>query len=224
MKIEERICLMALATVLLISLSGCAPDTEAPAGSNSGKPVSSNAARIADEGALRDAARQGDVSAVKALLDRGVDVNAKDNEGRTPLSEAVFNERTEVTTVLLAKGADAFSMKSDGQTPFNLSRNHKEVADLIDQEIQLLDLARNGDTKALKEALDKGRYVNFKDSTGRTPLTEAIWNNHADAVKLLLERGADPKVRKVDGATALELARSKGNKEIIDLLVNAGAK
>ena len=167
---------------------------------------------------------KGDADEVKALLDRGVNVNAGDADGRTPLTEAAFYGRTDVAKLLLDRGADVFAKKNDGATVSAVAAGHKEIAEMIDREIRLLDVAGKGDNKTLKELLDKGAYVNVKDPDGRTPLTEAIWNNHVDTVKLLLDKGADPNAKKKDGATPLSLASGKGYKEIAQLLRKAGAR
>jgi ankyrin repeat protein len=66
--------------------------------------------------------------------------------------------------------------------------------------------------------------VNVRDPEGRTPLTEATWNNHVETVKLLLDKGANPNVNKVDGATPLSIATNKRHKDIAELLKKAGAK
>src|SRR5215831_4664172 len=52
------------------------------------------------------AARKGDAAAVKALLDKGVDVNTKFRYDTTALWWAAFKGHTEVVRVLLARGAD----------------------------------------------------------------------------------------------------------------------
>jgi ankyrin repeat protein len=53
---------------------------------------------------LYDAAARGDVAVVKALLAKGADVNAKDNDGRAPLLVAVGEGFTDVANVLIANG------------------------------------------------------------------------------------------------------------------------
>jgi len=52
-------------------------------------------------------------------------------------------------------------------------------------------------------------------------LTEAAWNGHTDTVKLLLENGANPNIRKADGATAVALATGQKHQDIVDLLNEA---
>ena len=183
-----------------------------------------DSASTADEAALREAAIKGDIEAVKMLLEKGVNVNAKDVDGRTALTEAAFYGRTEIAKLLLDKGADVFAKKNDGATPLTMAAGHKEIAEMIQREIQLLEVAGKGDSAMVKELLDKGACVNVRDPEGRTPLTEASWNNHVDTVKLLLDRGANPNARKADGATPLSIATNKRYKEILELLKKAGAK
>ena len=105
-----------------------------------------------------------------------------------------------------------------------MAAGHKDIADMIQREMQLLDIAGKGDSKMVQELLDKGAHVNVRDEAGRTPLTEAAWNNHVDTVRLLLDKGADPNARKIDGATPMSIATGKGYKEIAELLKKAGAK
>jgi ankyrin repeat protein len=51
----------------------------------------------------------------------------------------------------------------------------------------------------------------------------AILNGHADVVEALLARGADLDAVDSSGARPLQMARAKGNEEIIDSLLRAGA-
>ncbi len=219
--------LLALALLAALILSSCTkPAPTAPAAGPS-PAVASTAPKIertADEVALLEAAAKGDQPTVKMLLERGVNPSAKDPDGRTPLTEAAFNGHTEIAKLLLQHGADPFAKKNDGQTPLTMAAGHKDIAELIEAEIRLLEVAGQGDNAAVRELLDKGAYVNVRDPDGRTPLTEAVWNNKVDAVKLLLDHGADPNARKNDGATPVSIAKGKGYKEISDLLQKAGAR
>ena len=69
----------------------------------------SKAGLVTDTGVqpIHLAAQAGSADAVKALLDRGADVNARDaTHGRTPLVFAVSQNRLDAMKVLIAKGAD----------------------------------------------------------------------------------------------------------------------
>src|SRR5688572_29586632 len=94
-------------------LSSCQPKPPAPVPAQpSPQPsVVKTAERTLDEVAMLEAAIKGDAALVKSLLDRGVNPNAKDPEGRTPLSEAAFYGHTDIAKALLSHGADLYAKK-----------------------------------------------------------------------------------------------------------------
>ena len=55
---------------------------------------------------IREAARQGNIEAVKQYLADGVDVNAKDDWGKTPLHSTAEMRRKEIAELLITNGAD----------------------------------------------------------------------------------------------------------------------
>src|ERR1044072_7119295 len=71
------------------------------------------------------AARKGDVAAVKALLDKGGDVNAKTNYGSTSLSYACDKGHVEVVKLLIERGA-AVNVKGTfyGEVPLGWALSH----------------------------------------------------------------------------------------------------
>jgi ankyrin repeat protein len=54
---------------------------------------------------------------------------------------------------------------------------------------------------------------------GFTPLHEAVLKGDAEAVKLLLEHGADPTIRNEKGETSFSIAEDKNLTDILDLLI-----
>ena len=82
---------------------------------------------------LHLAATNPDVTAVKALLAAGADVNAKDMDGNTPLHMAAYTNRVENAKVLLEAGADVNIVSSGGRTPMAMARKSRadEIAGLI---------------------------------------------------------------------------------------------
>ncbi len=72
-------------------------------------------------GEIHDAAAKGDLEKVKVLLkgNPGTDVNAKDNEGRTPLHAAAYNGHKDVVQLLLANKADVNAKDAYSQTPLH---------------------------------------------------------------------------------------------------------
>jgi cytohesin len=87
--------------------------------------------------ALIDAAKNGDIEAVKQHLAAGADVNAKDVDGTTPLHNAAVYGHNEVAELLIANGAEVnaiiVSGRNQGKTPVDLAiwRKKTETADLL---------------------------------------------------------------------------------------------
>jgi TonB family protein len=133
--------------------------------------------------ALLTAASEGRVEDVRALLDQGLDVNARNEDDWTPLLLAALGGHPEVVTLLLERGADVNAGDTSGQTA-------------------LMYAARGGHTEAVALLLDHGADVNAKDEEGETPLTAAEAAGHKKVVKLLLEGGADVTGAVLDPSTA----------------------
>ena len=89
--------------------------------------------------------------------------------------------------------------------------------------------ARLGHPKALQCLLDKSKsafYINDSIWGDDTLLHRAVDHNRFEVVELLLNRGADPNVRKkfpMDNWTPLHRASFNGNVEIVKLLLTHGA-
>ena len=74
------------------------------------------------------ASRKGDVAALKALLDKGVDVNAKTRYGATALSYACDKGHVEVVRLLIERGADVNSKDTFyGEVPLGWALSHDHV-------------------------------------------------------------------------------------------------
>ena len=81
-----------------------------------------------------------------------------------------------------------------------------------------------GDVDELKSALAAGADVNARDSSGLTPLMQAANQGYVLMVEQILTAPkVDIDARAADGATALFIAAVHGHKEIIEILMKAGA-
>jgi len=97
------------------------------------------------------AVHHGDLDQVKSLLEKGADIEAKDNDGWTPLHWAAANGHTAVAKFLFEKGADVQAKDNDGLTPLHWAAAH-------------------GKTAVANLLIEKGADLDTKDSEGRTPL------------------------------------------------------
>jgi ankyrin repeat protein len=84
--------------------------------------------------------------------------------------------------------------------------------------------ASKGDVSEVRRLLDSGR-ANIKehDGRGRTPLHYAVSYGQTNAVKLLLDKGADADARNYWLQTPLHVAASLGSIEVVRVLVAGGA-
>jgi ankyrin repeat protein len=57
--------------------------------------------------------------------------------------------------------------------------------------------------------IDNDAYIDAESPNGTTPLMMAAYYATPNAVKLMLEEGADPTLKNQDGMTALDLALAK---------------
>lgn len=145
---------------------------------------------------IHDAAQAGDNAEIEKLLKKGVDVNARDKNGETPLYEAATNGYTEIVELLISKGADVNAKDNDGITALHLS-------------------AWNNNSEMVAILIAKGADVNIKKNDGNTPLHDAASNNSKTAIKLLLLNGADINIKNNEGQTPAMLTDDAETKQML---------
>ena len=81
---------------------------------------------------IHQAAKDGNIEAVKLDLADGTDVNTKDDNGRTPLHYATEEGQKEIAELFIAAGADV-NANIGGWTPLHLAvdEGHTKTADLL---------------------------------------------------------------------------------------------
>ena len=80
------------------------------------------------------------------------------------------------------------------------------------------------DFKTIKRHIEAGSDLNVPDPTfGSSPLISATFLDVAEAVKLLIDAGADLNSKNKEGSTALHTAAAFGKTEIANMLMDAGA-
>lgn len=192
-----------------------------------------------DSSELHYAVSVNNISAVKILLEKGADVNAKDYVGFTPLHNAItFNEHNlEVVKILLEYGAELEAIDQYGSTPLYraaLSNNFDIVKTLLENGADAngqgpngnhpLNVAvNNNDIDTVKILIEYGAEVNTTNEFGEKLLNQAALSNNIDMANILIENGADVNAKDGDGATPLHQAAFANSLEIVKILLENGA-
>lgn len=122
------------------------------------------------------AARYGQLSTVRLLLDQGIDIDSRDALGRTALITAAAEPDTGIVALLLERGADAALRDKDGSDAL--------TAAVI-----------KGRSQNIIRLLEAGATLEARNAQGETALMAAIRAGEAGMVDLLLARGADPGIQ-----------------------------
>ncbi len=143
------------------------------------------------------------------FLEHGADLNAQPYIDITPLSVAVRTSAPDLLQELLDHSGD---VQKGEVLQYALDRK----TDVIPVLGMLLD--RGAPIDAVMYEEHPGSFqLNFMWERP-TPLCKAAAIGNAEAVRFLLERGADPSVQNAKGRTALECAERKGHQEIVEIL------
>jgi ankyrin repeat protein len=159
-----------------------------------------NAAHSDGQTPLMIAARTGNPEAVRVLLDKGANINAKDAiAAQTALMFAVTENHPEAVRVLLDRGADVNARTSIVETPPATTGNLQGIGRAQNREkpvpqgamTPLLYAARDGRIEIARMLLDSGASLNQTEANGESPLLVAINNGQVEVAQYLLEKGAD---------------------------------
>jgi ankyrin repeat protein len=91
---------------------------------------------------------------------------------------------------------------------------------------ELTRAARRGDAHTIEVIAAKGVDLDQpyqSDRSGLTPLQHAIQKGRVEAVRILLEWGADPDATQGSNEPPLVMAREANSQTLVTLLINAGA-
>jgi len=158
---------------------------------------------------LIDAAKNADKVAVRALIQKKVDVNAAEADGTTALHWASYRDDVESADLLIRAGAQVNAANDLGATPlWTASQNGSAAmvrrlleagADpnlaLLLGETPVMVASRSGNPDVVEQLLAKGANVNARAARGQTALMWAVAQKHPDVVKVLLAHGADVHAR-----------------------------
>ena len=123
-----------------------------------------------------DSQEQG-VGIARLLLQRGLDVHAKDIDNDTALHSAALSGTLEIARVLLDHGANANVENKQGRTPLHQVARGRYVEEHGIAIAQLL--------------LERGANVHAQDKGGNTALQLAALSRRLEIAKILLDHGVN---------------------------------
>jgi len=187
---------------------------------------------------LIKAVREQDKAAIASLLEKKVDVNARQADGATALHWAVHRDDHDTTKSLLESGAKVDSKNDLGVTPLSLACTNANAAiietlvtagadpnaALMTGETPLMTAARTGDLDSVDVLLRHKADINSKEPIRKqTALMWAIGEKHSGVAQKLVEYGADIHAATTLGFTPLLFAAREGDLQSTRLLLDAGA-
>ena len=146
------------------------------------------------------ALQEGSVKAAEALVNwPRTKVEWRSPKDESPLMLAAFRGHTDLVRKLIARDAD---VNKPGWTPLHYA-------------------ATGGHLAVMKILLQEHAYINAESPNKTTPLMMAAEYGSTEAVKLLLEEGADPLMRNELGLSAVDFALRANRKDAADLIAAA---
>jgi ankyrin repeat protein len=193
--------------------------------------------------ALSWAAGKGDVDAVETLLEFGANPNICSRLRQTALSWAAqgpLDRRCRVVKVLLEHGCNPNLPDHQHRIPLINGASAKDDPSFIKlmvdagAEINWQDchnrtalgytakMNRSGNARFL---LSHGANPNIADYLGYTPLAEAVFQNHYDVLRILLEANSKiPNYKTAKGLTPLHIAAIYGDERTLNILSKADVR
>ncbi|XP_014233513.2 ankyrin-3-like [Trichogramma pretiosum] len=139
-------------------------------------------------------------------LNQLVEVDAKNEEGSTPLHLALSHGCKKMNQLLLQRHADPNLANAEGHTPLHvICQREEDDVDLVKMLFEMSD------------KLNKPIQIDARDKFGCAPLHLALNGGHEQIAEWLLRRGADINLANVKGSTPLHMI-SAGKMDYADFL------
>lgn len=205
--------------------------------------VPPDTAQLAAYRGLHAAAAAGDGAEIARLAAAGQDLNARDPNGRTPLHVAAFQGRPKAIEALVRAGANTALLDNQRYDAVTIAAVRDDVPTLaalleagasarlitsVYDGTALIASAHLGHDEVVRRLIAAGAPLDHVNNLGWTALIEAVilgdgGRRHVAVVRALVAAGANRSIGDRNGATPLQLARSRGYTEIVAILEKGGA-
>jgi|GEM_PF-3524381 len=139
-------------------------------------------------------------------------LNIADDNGNTPLHNAIIQGNTKVTRALIQTGASIDKPNLLGQTPLHLAA---QVADKSTSKSITKSLLK----AAKKRKMDMKTYVSMRDSEGRNAVhLAAQTHNSRELIKVLMQSGVDPRSVDSKGKNAVTVCKDTHGRSLGELV------
>ena len=182
---------------------------------------------------------------IQAIIDNGADVNTRDEDSLTALMLACLKGNIEAINALMNAGANPNIVHANGLICIHFAvlgdRSKETLQALINHgidvnatskasnnatsnETALLLACQKGFVEAINVLLNAGADPNLADTEGESSIHHAIYGECSkETLQAIIDHGADVNAVNKDSRTAIMIACAKGNTEIMNALLNAGA-
>lgn len=176
------------------------------------------------------AIKQDNAGAIVALLNRGFDPDTRSPEGLHGLFIALRDGSVKAASALIAWPKTQVDVRTPkDETPLMLAalKGHTDLArKLVDRGADVnktgwtpLHYAATGGHLAIMQMLlDEHAYIDAESPNGTTPLMMAAHYGSTAAIKLLIEAGADPRLKNELGLTAIDFANRANRSDAAELI------
>jgi len=155
---------------------------------------------------LLEAQTETSLKMAKLLIEYGAPLSEQTSTGEPSFHAVIRNGNAEILDAIIEKGANLELLDESNRTPLHLAivlKRPKTAMKLVDAGAVLEPFGKTAgalitavsidDPRMIAQLIDKGANPNMPDHLGRTPLSNAIGREHCASVRVLLQKGADPR-------------------------------
>ncbi|WP_168463972.1 ankyrin repeat domain-containing protein [Wolbachia endosymbiont of Ctenocephalides felis wCfeT] len=172
---------------------------------------------------LINAVEQNDLKKVKELVEKGADVNVRNQYGQPLLHIANWYPHSGIREYLIEKGASEEEQVTTEQQIIELQETTSTTIFPEQLNLELVDAVEEPNLEKVKEYIEKGANVNTRNHIGETLLHAAAYQGDLDIAEYLIEKGADVNSDVERFGKPLHAAIVEGNLNMVELLLNSGA-